>query len=72
MAYKRKTEDEFRVLGRYYGRWEVETVETSYSDAKAQVKAYRENVPGVAFKIQVKRVRIEAETINAATNVRNT
>jgi len=59
MAYQRKTRDEYEIQGKYYGKWELETTETTYKEAREQLKTYRENVPGVQFKIVVKRVKLE-------------
>lgn len=47
--YKRKTIDEWHILV-WYGShgWEHETTETSWKDARAQLKCYRENCPQYA------------------------
>ena len=60
--YIRKTEDEYQIHGNYgYGHgFEEVTCETSWKDAKEQLKCYRENEPGIPFKIVKKRVKIEA------------
>ena len=63
MAYIRKTVDEYEIQG-YYGPqygYEMVTVEETYKDAKAQLKCYRENEPGVSFRIVKKRVKKEAQ-----------
>lgn len=62
MGRKRKTRDVFEVHGNYgYGHgFECVTAETEYSEAKQRLREYRENEPGVPFKIVVKRERIEA------------
>lgn len=59
MAYKRKTEDEYEIQGYYSEGWEMVTTETTWPAAKAQRKTYRENEPGVSFRIVKKRVKIE-------------
>lgn len=56
--YKRKTEDEWRIMGFYPDGWEELTTETTWKEAKANVKAYRENEPGTRFKVVKKRVKI--------------
>jgi hypothetical protein len=58
MAYKRKTEDEYNIEGLYSGSWEMVTIEETWSAAKEQVKCYRENEPGTAFRIKKSRVKI--------------
>lgn len=61
MAYVRKTEDEYEIQGCYhpYG-WEYVTTETTRKDAREQIKCYRANEPGIAFKIVKLRVKKEA------------
>lgn len=61
MSYKRKTRDVFEVHGNYgHGHgFECVTAETDYDEAKQRLREYRENEPGVRFKIVVKRERIE-------------
>lgn len=54
--YKRKTYDVYEIHG-LYGGWECVSVESSYKDAKTNLKLYRENERGIAFKIIKKRVR---------------
>lgn len=64
MAYQRKTYDEYEVQGYYgprYGYGCVTTEETRQA-AKAQIKCYRENEPGIPFRIVKKRIRIEGGT----------
>jgi hypothetical protein len=62
MAYIRKTEDEYEIQGNYGTGcgYECVTVEESWKNAKSQIKEYRENEPGIPFKIVKKRVKIEA------------
>jgi hypothetical protein len=59
MAYKRKTADEWDIEGMYCGQWEVVTTETTREKLKANMKAYRENEPGTAFRVKKHRVPIE-------------
>lgn len=61
MARKRKTRDVFEVQGNYgHGHgFECVTAEEDYFEAKARLREYRENEPGVPFRIRVKRERIE-------------
>lgn len=49
MAYKRKTEDEYEILGDYgYGDGlEIVCSESSWEDARNTLKEYRENEPGL-------------------------
>ena len=58
--YQRKTKDTYEVQGYYdsqYGYEEVTTEET-WKDAKGMLKCYRENEPGISFRIVKKRERI--------------
>lgn len=63
MAYHRKTEDEFEIQGSYGQGWELVTTEVTWSLAKDQIKTYRENEPGVPFRIKKKRVHLELASI---------
>jgi hypothetical protein len=60
VAYVRKTRDEWEIQGDHgHGLgWELETTEMSWKEAKAQLKTYRENCPGVPFRAVKKRERI--------------
>ena len=58
MAYVRKTVDVFDIEGRYAHSWEAVTSEETWKDARAQVRAYRENEPDTAFRIRKYRKRI--------------
>lgn len=62
MAYTRKTIDEYEIQGNYgYGQgFECVTTEETWKAAKEQLKCYRENEPGIPFKIVKKRVYKEA------------
>lgn len=60
MAYVRKTRDEFTVQGNYgYGHgWEDLTSEDTSKEARKRLREYRENEPGVPFRMVCKRVKI--------------
>ena len=58
MAYIRKTEDEFDILGNYGQGFEIVTCETTRSLAKKTLRDYRKNEPGIPFKINKHRVPI--------------
>ncbi len=62
--YVRKTIDTFEVQGNYgYGHgWECLCAEMTRKAALANLRLYRENEPGVAFRI--KTVRIPREEIS--------
>jgi hypothetical protein len=57
--YIRKTRDEYDIESNYGYGWDVETCEDTWKDAKAQVKCYRENCPGIPFRIKKHRVKKE-------------
>lgn len=57
--YQRKTYDEYQVQGNYGFGLEMVTAESTYKEAKERLKEYRENEPGIAFKIVCKRIRKE-------------
>jgi hypothetical protein len=59
--YERKTEDEFQIHGDYGYGFEEVTCEVTRQLAREQLKCYRENEPGVAFKIVKKRVKKEVQ-----------
>jgi hypothetical protein len=61
MAYKRKTRDEYEIQGDYGQGFECVTAEETWTGAREQLKCYRENEPGVAFRIKKVRVKIEEE-----------
>ena len=56
--YKRKTIDTYEVQGYYDSQYEMVTTEETWKDAKEQLKCYRENEPGISFRIVKKRERI--------------
>lgn len=62
MAYIRKTKDVYEAQGCYSAQYGFETVTTeeTYKDAKIQIKCYRENEPGVDFRIRCKREAINS------------
>ena len=62
MAYQRKTRDVYEVHGDYgHGHgFEMVTAETERPEARARLREYRENEPGVAFKLVKTRERIHA------------
>jgi hypothetical protein len=53
MAYQRKTRDVYEVRGDYgHGHgFETVTAETERAEARARLREYRENEPGIKFKI---------------------
>lgn len=61
MAYIRKTYDEYQIQGNYgYGHgFEEVTAENTYKEAKLRLREYRDNEPGVPFKMVCKRIRKE-------------
>jgi hypothetical protein len=61
MAYKRKTIDEYEIQGNYgygYG-FECVTTEETRQAAKEQIRCYRENEPGISFRIVKKRIKLQ-------------
>lgn len=60
MAGRRKTRDVIDVRGNYGHGFETVTAETTWSEARARLREYRENEPGIAFKLVHTRERIEA------------
>ena len=57
MAYERKTIDVFEIRGDYGVGFECVTCESTFRVAIAQKKVYRDNEPGIPFKIIIKRVK---------------
>lgn len=60
-AYVRKTEDVYNVEGNYgygYG-WEVVCASLDRKEARADLRAHRDNEPGVPFRITKRRERKE-------------
>ena len=58
MTYKRKTKDEWVILGNYGYGWDELCAEDTRKDAVAQLKCYRENEPGASHAMKCKRVPI--------------
>ena len=58
MAYQRKTRDTWQLHVNYGQGWEHETTELSWREAKAQIKAYRDNCPEYPVKLVPKRERL--------------
>jgi len=58
MTYIRKTQDEYQVLANYgYGHgWEEVCAESSYSEGRARLREYRENMPEYPYKLICKRI----------------
>ena len=61
MTYVRTTEDEFQIHGNYGQGFEELTCEKTWEEAKQCVKDYRENEPGVPFKIITKQIKIKKD-----------
>lgn len=61
MAYKRKTYDEFQLLGNWgYGDgWEYILAEDTLAEVKKRRKEYLENDPSATYKIVKRRIKIE-------------
>jgi hypothetical protein len=57
MTRQRKTSDEYEIQSNHGYGWD-QTTEETLADARAQLKTYRENVPGIPHRIVKKRVRI--------------
>jgi len=59
VSRQRVTRDVWDVRGDYGHGYETVTAETSREEAKTRLREYRENEPGVAFKLVKTRERIE-------------
>ena len=59
MAYKRKTRDEYCIIGNCGYGWDVECWCNDLPDARRTLRDYQNNV-NYPVKIQKKRVRIES------------
>jgi len=57
MAYTRRTQDEWVIYGNYGYGWEELTTESSYSEAKSQLRCYNENEPNIPHRLRIKRVK---------------
>lgn len=51
MPYQRKTRDLFEIRGNYGQGFELVTAETTRRAALENLRLYRENEPGIAFKL---------------------
>ena len=60
--YKRKTRDYWDIEGNYAYGWEAVCCEDSIKEAKERLKEYRQNEPGVAFRLKKGRERIEVQS----------
>ena len=58
MAYIRKTKDEYILLSNYGYGWEEELTEDTLTEAKEQLRTYKENCPQAQYKIKKKRTPI--------------
>lgn len=58
MSHKRKTRDVIDVRGDYGQGFETVTAESTWPEARARIREYRENEPGIAFKLVLTRERI--------------
>ena len=56
--YKRKTKDIYIMMSNYGYGWEEELTEDTYTEAKKQLKTYRENCKNAQYKIVKKRIKI--------------
>lgn len=56
MAYTRKTTDEYTIQGDYGYGWEDLTASDSRKLARDDLKAYRANEPGNAFRMVTRRI----------------
>ena len=56
MAYERKTVDEYHIETLIEGSWSTECIEETLSEARDQLKCYRENCPKMLFRIKKHRV----------------
>ena len=50
---------EWEIQGRYAHGWECVTAEATLRDAREQLRTYRDNEPGTAFRIKWKVVKGE-------------
>lgn len=56
MPYIRKTQTEYQIQGNYSFGFETVNTELTRKDASRSIREYRENEPGIAFRIKSKRV----------------
>lgn len=58
--YRRKTRDQFSILGFYNGHWKTAIEATSREDAHAKLNELRIQQPDTAFRISVERTQPSA------------
>lgn len=61
MAYKRKTIDVYDIEGNYGQGFEAVNTETDWNAARRSIREYRENEPGIAFRLKRRRERIDSK-----------
>lgn len=61
--YQRKTRDVYDIQGDYGQGFEIVSAETTRPDARRAVREYRENEPGIPFRIKKTRERIERKEV---------
>jgi len=59
--YKRKTIDVYDIEGDYGQGFECVSCETTYDDKRRCLREYRENEPGIVFRVVKRRERIAPE-----------
>ncbi len=57
MAYKRKTYDEYQLMGNWGYGWDYVLSENSFKGARQQLRCYIENDPSAEYKIVKKRIK---------------
>ena len=67
-AYVRRTRDEWQLWGNYGPGMEEVCGADSYREARELVKCYRENEPGVPFRLRKMRIPLTAEEYARAVN----
>lgn len=63
MARVRTTRTEYEVLGAYGQGWEVVTTEDTRAEARARLKEYNDNEPGIAHIIRTRRVKTDGTRV---------
>jgi len=61
--YIRKTVDTWQIWTNYGYGWELECIEMSRKEARENVRAYRENAPGVQLRVIKKREPINEHVL---------
>ena len=59
MSYKRKTRDYWDLEADYGHGWEVVTAADTFKEIQQLRKEYRENEPGVPFRIKKRREKLD-------------